>query len=233
MSAQALLTPHPIFIRYPEQAAVNRSLPKNKVYQHSGAGARIKDLFVEQVDQIVWAYKLAPDTINLPAQSEVQEIQIFHLALKTPALHHDVLHCLDDAIPLPIIFELYHQGRTQAIAAYKRPALSGGKSDPEHWVHSSYFSTAWLPSDTPRTALPSTLDLSGLYETLLRQLIPLAARSKETLTEQVERVAQVTIMQREIDQMASRLAKEKQFNRKVDINHALRKLKNELQEIMT
>jgi hypothetical protein len=29
---------------------------------------RLKDLFVEQVEQIVWQYKLAPETINLPAR---------------------------------------------------------------------------------------------------------------------------------------------------------------------
>ena len=50
---------------YPKQAEFGRVLPKNKIYEHSGANTRLKDLFVEQVDQIVWRYKLAPETINL------------------------------------------------------------------------------------------------------------------------------------------------------------------------
>ena len=48
-------------------------LPKNKIYEHSGANTRLKDLFVEQVEQIVWQYKLAPETINLPAKPGVPE----------------------------------------------------------------------------------------------------------------------------------------------------------------
>ena len=45
---------------YPKQAEFGRVLPKNKIYEHSGANTRLKDLFVEQVEQIVWRYKLAP-----------------------------------------------------------------------------------------------------------------------------------------------------------------------------
>ena len=34
---------------YPKQAEFGRVLPKNKIYEHSGANTRLKDLFVEQV----------------------------------------------------------------------------------------------------------------------------------------------------------------------------------------
>ena len=51
-------------IAYPKQAAFGRVLPKNKIYEHSGANTRLKDLFVKQVEQIVWQYKLAPETLR-------------------------------------------------------------------------------------------------------------------------------------------------------------------------
>jgi hypothetical protein len=54
---------------YPKQAEFGRPLPKNKIYERSGANTRLKDLFVEQVEQIVWRYKLAPETINLASKS--------------------------------------------------------------------------------------------------------------------------------------------------------------------
>ena len=101
---------HPAFIGYPAQAAFGRTLPKNKVYEHSGANTRLKDLFVRQVEQIVWAFKLAPETIRLPARPGVPEIQVFSLQLKTPELHRDVLRCIDGAIPFPIMFELAFEG---------------------------------------------------------------------------------------------------------------------------
>lgn len=218
---------HPAFIGYPAQAAFGRTLPKNKVYEHSGANTRLKDLFVRQVEQIVWAFKLAPETIRLPARPGVPEIQVFSLHLKTPELHRDVLRCIDGAIPFPILFELAFEGRTQVVAAYKRP----NESDASRWVLSDYFATDWLPVDCQRTAMPVALHMGGLYEQLLHRLLPLSARPQETLAELVARVEQAQAKQRELDKTTARLEKEKQFNRKVEINAAVRQLKSELESL--
>jgi hypothetical protein len=218
---------HPAFISYPKQATFGRNLPKNKIYEHSGANTRLKDLFVEQVEQIVWQYKLAPETINLPAKPGVPEVQVFAVQLKTPELHLDVLRCIDGAVQFPIVFELSFDGQTQVVAAYKRP----NESDASRWVLSDYFATAWLPSDIQRTAMPVALDLGGLYEQMLQRLIPLLARQQESLAALVTRVEQVASKQREVEKMACKLAKEKQFNRKVEINASLRKLKAELEKL--
>lgn len=215
------------FINYPKQAAVGRTLPKNKIYEHSAANTRLKDLFVEQVEQIVWQYKLASETINLPTKPGVSELQIFSIQLKASELNLDVLRCIDGAVQFPVIFELSFDGRTQVIAAYKRP----NESDASRWVLSDYFATAWLPSDCERAAMPLALDLGGLYEQVLHHLIPTPARPQESLADLVARVELVEAKQREVEKATSRLAKEKQFNRKVEINAHLRQLKNELKEL--
>lgn len=224
MSQPTRLESNTAFINYPKQAAFGRTLPKNKIYEHSGANTRLKDLFVEQVEQIVWQYKLAPETINLPAKPGVPELQIFAVQLKTSELNLDVLRCIDGAVQFPIIFELSFDGHTQVVAAYKRP----NESDASRWVLSDYFATAWLPSDIERAAMPLALDLGGLYEQVLHRLIPTPARPQESLPDLVARVEQVAAKQREVEKAASKLAKEKQFNRKVEINADLRKLKTEL-----
>jgi len=227
MSQPSPAYPHSALIAYPAQAAFGRALPKSKVYEHSGATNRLKDLFVKQVEQIVWAFKLAPETIHLPARPGVPEIQVFSLQLKTPELHRDVLRCIDGAIPFPIVFELAFEGRTQVIAAYKRQ----NEADANRWVISDYFATDWLPVGSQRTAMPVALHLGGLYEQLLHRLIPLSVRPQETLTELVARVEQVQAKQREVDRTAARLAKENQFNRKVEINAQLRQLKNDYEAL--
>lgn len=212
-------------VSYPAQAAFGRTLPKNKIYEHSGANTRLRDLFVKQVEQIVWQYKLAPETINLPARKGVPEIQIFGVQLKTPELHYDVLRCIDGAVQFPILFELAFAGRTQVVAAYKRP----GETDAARWTLSDYFASDWLPTDSARAAMPVALNLGVLYAQLLHPLIPLPARPHESLAELVKRVSNVQATQREVDKTISRLDKEKQFNRKVEINATLRRLKSELE----
>ncbi len=218
---------HPAFISYPKNATFGRTLPKNKIYEHSAANTRLKDLFIEQVEQIVWQYKLALETINLPAKPGVPEIQVFAIQLKTPELDLDVLRCIDGAVQFPILFELSFDGQTQVVAAYKRP----NEADASRWVLSDYFATAWLPSNTERAPMPIALDLSGLYQQLLQRLIPLPARQQECLDDLVSRVEQVASKRREVEKMAGKLAKEKQFNRKVEINGTLRHLKSQLEQL--
>ena len=227
MSQAATTQLRSALIAYPKQAAFGRVLPKNKIYEHSGANTWLKELFVKQVEQIVWQYKLAPETINLPAKLGVPELQIFSIQIKTAELNLDVLRCIDGAVQFPIIFELSFDGRTQVIAAYKRP----NESDASRWVLSDYFATAWLPGDIERATMPLALDLGGLYEQALHRLIPTPARPQESLADLVARVELVAAKQREVEKAASKLAKEKQFNRKMEINALLRQLKNELEKL--
>lgn len=216
---------------YPKQAEFGRVLPKNKIYEHSGANTRLKDLFVEQVDQIVWRYKLAPETINLPAKPGVPEIQVFAVQLKTPELHRDVLRCIDSAVQFPIIFELTQgqgaEARTQVVAAYKRPS----DADSANWVCSEYFDSGWMSITSERAPLPFALDLAGLYEQLLHQLVPIAPRTQEPLRDLVARTETMMTKAKEVAKAEARLAKEKQFNRKVEINATLRQLKTELEQL--
>lgn len=227
MKQQATQTPHPALVSYPAKAAFGRVLPKAQIYEHGRTTARVRDLFVKQVDQIVWQFKLAPETVNLAARPGVPEIQVFAIQLKQPELHTDVLRGIDGAIPFPILFELSYGDKTQVIAAYKRP----NEADASRWVLSDYFGIDWQPSDSPRADMPVALHLGGLYEQLLHRLMPLPPRPQETLSELVDRLEQVRVKQRELEKATERLEKEIQFNRKVEMNAALRTLKSELDSL--
>jgi hypothetical protein len=228
---QGATTQKTALIAYPKQAAFGRVLPKNKIYEHSGANTRLQRLFVEQVEQIVWQYKLAPETINLPARPGVPEIQIFSIQLKSTELHEDVLRCIDDAVKFPVLFELNQgegpQAKTQVVGAYKRPS----EADASRWVLSGYFKSDWMPASTARVAMPLALDMGQLYAALLQGLLPLPARPQEQLAEWVARVELAAAKRREVEKTQARLAKERQFNRKVEINAALRQLKSELEQL--
>jgi len=217
----------PALFDFPPQAQVGRVLPKSKIYQHGRIGAALRERFVRQVEQITWQYKLAPETINLPARAGIEEIEIFDLALKTDALDEDILRAIDRAIPLPIFFLLRHGPRTRMAAAYKRPsAAEAGK-----WVIDGYFSGEWLPATVARRPLPVALDLHGLYEQLLRSLLPRPARPGESLPAQMERLTRLRSRQNDYGKLEVRLHREKQFNRKVALNAQLRELKTEIDRL--
>lgn len=209
---------------YPPNAAFGRVLPKNKVYEHAGPTRATKELFIRQVEQIVWQYKLAPETINIAGTAAVPEIQVFSVDLKDGELRPEVLRCIDLAIPFPIIFELRFNDRIRPIAACKRP----NEADSAKWVISDYFGDDWLPGNTPRQPLPVAFDLAALHGQLLQPLMPYPARPGENLHALVVRTERIRLKQREMERCKARLQKEKQFNRKVALNAELRDLKQEL-----
>lgn len=221
-------TGHPAMLAYPAKAEVSRVIPKTKFYEHAAVNSRLKDLFVKQVEQITWQYKLAAETINLPAKDEISEIQVFGIQLKSPELHHDVLRCIDSAITHPIIFELQFDRKIQIVACFKR--ARGGDGGGKLLI-SDYFATSWLPVTSSRTDLPTALNLSGLYEQLLLRLIPLPPRNQEPLRVLIERLDKIHALKRELDRAVSAREKERQFNRKVELNAAVRKLEAQLEQL--
>lgn len=212
---------------YPKSAQFGRVIPKSKIYEHAGATTALKDLFVAQVDQIVWKYKLAPETTNLPAVKSITEIQVFAISLKLATLHSDVLRAIDRAIPFPLIFEVAHGSRRQTIAAFKRP--SG--SDSAKWVVSDYFKSEWTPSDTPRVPLPVALDLASLYDKVLTALMPVQPLVEENIQARVDRMEAIKSKELEVGRIKGQLSREKQYNKQVSINAALRAAKRELAQL--
>ncbi|WP_445502690.1 DUF4391 domain-containing protein [Microvirga sp. G4-2] len=240
---------------WPRAAAFGRVIPKNKIYEHADAGSALKDSFVREVDQIIWAYKLAPETINLTATKTVAEIQIFRIMLRTLALDPDILRAIDRAIPFPLIFELMHGGKVKVAAAYKRPS----DADNTRWVVGEYFESGWIAEDTPRRTLPVVLDMDALYERLLSPLVieqttrlttPLQPSHERGTGESLQapftpapdapvvpletRITQAEAIQakvREVERIRARLTREKQFNKRVAINAELRAAKNELERL--
>ena len=212
---------------YPTNAAFGRVLPKSKIYERTQPTTAVKGLFVRQIEQIVWQYKLAPETINVQGTTIVPEIQIFRITLKTGELNPEALRCIDQAIPFPLVFELCHEGKVKSIAAYKRPSAA----DAAKSVISPYFAADWLPEDTPRHPLPVVFDLETLYAQLLAPLLPYPPRQGESLQAQVDRMDQIGQLQRELERCEVRLAKEKQFNRKVAMNAEKRELNGQLKDL--
>ena len=83
---------------YPSKAKFNRVLPKVKIYTNSKPSKKVKALFVSQVEEIVWKYKLSRDTINLAPRDKFTEIQVFDIILREPELTPEVLSVIADIV---------------------------------------------------------------------------------------------------------------------------------------
>ena len=117
------------------------------------------------------------------------------------------------------------EGKIRILAAWKRPTAA----DPTKWVTGHYLGTPWQPADTPREALPVALNMGGLYEQMLRALSPELPRRGERLAEHMERLGRIRDLEAESGKLERKLAQEKQFNRKVEINEKIRSIQLRLE----
>jgi hypothetical protein len=214
---------------YPPSTRFGKAVPKTRIHAAAASNKRIRELFTAQVAEIVWAHKLSPETLHLRARHGITEIQIFSLHLKSADPDPAILRTIDKAIPFPVLFELVHADRIRFAASYKRPS----EADAAKWVIEGTFTLDWQPADSPRLPLPVALDLSSLRDQLVRQHLPLPPLSGETLRAQVARVLAIESKQREAAQLEARLQRERQFNRKVELNQQLRTLRTQLSSLIT
>lgn len=215
----------PVLYRWPANAAFGRMVPKTKFYEHGKVGTALRQKFVDNVQRITWAYKLADSTVHLGASATVPEIQVFMIDAKGDDVTDDVLAAIDRSVHFPIIFEVAGTGRVRMVAAQKILSVTAPRVGP-------YFTTGWQPVDAPRRPLPTALDLSSLYEAVLTALLPLRTRVGETMSDATDRMNQTRKLQREIALLEKKMRTEPQLNRKIELRKHLKERQTALFELI-
>ena len=220
--------------KFPQQAKVDRLIPKNKFYEQGKANTKIEQLFVDQVENIRWAYKLASSTIHLQDQEDLKEIQIFRVKSRVEDLDVSILSFIDKLILTPIIFEVVYQDKVKVVATYKRL----NQADKTKAVIGQYYASEWL-EDHDRVELPIYLKLADLYEHFIAQILPIAlSKDQENDNEsfsielQLQKSQQLESLQKQLDKLKSKLRTEKQFNRKVELNKHIHALESDLNKLV-
>ena len=218
--------------KFPQQAKVDRLIPKNKFYEQGKANTKIEQLFVNQVENIRWAYKLASSTIHLQDQEDLKEIQIFRVKSRVEDLDVSILSFIDKLILTPIIFEVVYQDKVKVVATYKRL----NQADKTKAVIGQYYASEWL-EDHDRIELPLYLKLADLYEHFIAQILPITSSEDSGDDESVsielklQKAQQLESLQKQLDKLKSKLRNEKQFNRRVELNKQLQNLQLQINRI--
>lgn len=205
----------PVLFHWPASTAFGRAVPKTKFYEHGNIRAALREKFIDEVQRITWAYKLADHTIRLRGTTAVPEIQVFTIETKGTDVSNDVLTAIDTAVHFPIIFEVLSGQRVRTVAALKS---LGGKTP----TVGAYFTTDWQPADAARRLMPAVVDLPGLYDAILSALLPIAVRAGETVSEASARLDRTRKLEREIAVLEKKLRTEPQLNRKIELRSQIK-----------
>ena len=205
----------------PMTTEFNKRIPKQKFYENIAVTPAMKKAFVEQIRIIYWRNKIATTTLNLAAGEQVTEIEVFEVRLSAPELDESVLRQIDREIPYHILFLLEYEGKYRAVIGYKEAAVrkTAFKVD-------RYYSTDWMDEDDLPVHLEG-LTLDAVYENFVRQIAGdvLGAGESTSLKDSVEQQKQREQLEKQIVALEAKIRKEKQLNRRMEMNTELKKLR--------
>ena len=160
----------------PKQAVVNRIIPKDRF--------NFED--AKKIERIRWVGKLAPNTINLPA-NKIQEIEIFSVDMIDFDLN--VIKEIVTKIPQEILFivngelaVMYHQGQYISRKVENRLQIKG-------------------------------LSIDEFRDNFIRQLLDITDISKP-LKQQVEKIQLLHELESEIDRINNQIKRTVQINKR-------------------
>lgn len=210
---------------FPVSTEFNKRIPKQKFYENLDVSPTLRRVFVDQIRIVYWRNKLAASTLNIAAGEAVTEIEVFEVRLNEPLLDEAVLKQIDKEIPYHLLFILTCDGKAQAWIGYKEAAASGNNA----FKVNRYYHTDWMPEDELRLHIDG-LNMDAVYESLVRQIAgdKLLSESGESLKESVERDEKKKQLEKQIAALESKMRKEKQLNRQMEMNAEFKKLQREL-----
>ena len=227
----------------PESTTFNRRVPKQKFYENCAVSAALKRSFVDEITAVWWRNKLAATTLNLAKGAVVTEIEVFEIELANGHLNEEVLRQMDRMIPYHLLFVLTFENRAQAWIGYKEASATGANA----FKVSRYYHTDWMPREALRFSLAG-LTLDEVYENLVRN-IHAASQPAQTgrdglrvireagtawredlpISENIARDAARARLEKQIAALEAKMRKEKQLNRKMELNAELKRLSKELE----
>lgn len=213
----------------PKSTEFNKRIPKQKFYDNLTVSPALKRSFVDQIRIIYWANKIEPSTVNLAAGKAVTEIEVFHIRLNQEALDENVLKQIDREIPYHILFVLEYDGKYKAVIGYKEAAGSGKAA----FKVDRYYQTDWMTENELPVHLDG-LNVDAVYENFVRQIAGDTLQTstpQESLKESVARDDRREDLKRQIDKLQTKIRKEKQLNRQMEMNAELKKLRKELEDL--
>lgn len=198
----------------PRSTEVNRRVAKEKLYQNAALAPQTREMIKDQIDSVFWRNKLADSTMAISAGETVAEIQMFEIQLRQRELDKRILPAIAKAIPYKILFILVFGDEAQL------------------WIEASgtFYNTDWQPLGG-FTLKFEGLNLDAVYENLARQISGGRLGTDGDIEEAVDRDKKRQKLERDIAALGKRLLREKQFNKQVELNGELKRLKKELEEL--
>jgi hypothetical protein len=236
----------------PPEARLDQRVPKKLLLEQDMPTAADKRQIQGGIEELLWVAALKPTNIGVPAFKdnvrEYLEIAVLTIMLRTSAKSPRLIELIHRAIPYPVLLIAEHSETVSLSLAHKRWSQGElGKVVIEEvrrttpfrldaaTVEESLFLTSLALSGLPRR------DLFALYQGWLDRVAALEAAQITGVFAQTDSSDRAIILRDSLDDHAklrrdivllrAQAEKEKQINRRVELNLEIKRLETELEVI--
>lgn len=216
-------------MNFPVSTVYGKRVPKKTFADKLKLNSPIRKSIQDDIQTIRWTYTLKEATLNLPAGKDVQEIEVLEMKLKHNSINEKVLQQFDRQIPYHLLFVLQYDEKVQAWMSYKEAASANQAFRVEKYYH-----TKWMRPEKLNFQIEGT-NFDEVYESLARQIAGEELQSiatGESLKKSIERNEEIIALEKETESLQQKLKKEKQFNRKMEINQKIKQCKNKIEDML-
>jgi hypothetical protein len=223
------------FLNIPDSCFTGSTIYKKLFYENANLSSGDKTLFTDVINKIVWLYCLKPETINIPAyKDEVRdypEIEVIEVLLHKDYKLDRIARIIMRTIPYPMLLVFKLEDKRRFYVAHQRIS----QSDSSKNTIEELIKTDWLDSDSPLfpmldlkqmrftniyTLYSDIVDVISVYN--LSTILP--ADENLTGAEARELSAKLEDLEQKIVGLRSKLKKEPQFNRRMELNIEIKRL---------
>ena len=198
----------------PQRTERNKPLHKTKVFEKFDLTASQRDSFDADISRMFITHVVAESTIpTIKAGKEIADFYIIEVSLKRPEYASKNIELLAKFIPRKILFVLHFEEKAQ-FAIH----------------HTKLICSEWQQRDTLNIPLVG-LNFDAVWENIVATIGSITVQEGNTLTEQIKSDEQKSKLQKQIQLLQQKLNKEKQYNKQIEINAEIKRLKKQLNDI--
>lgn len=236
----------------PQQTFLGARIYKKQVLENADLTSTDRKRVNEDIETLEWRYTLKPATIAIPRydddEREYIEIALLHVTLKSPSHSKRLGEVIQRAIPYPLVLVFENDGSLAINLADKR--ISRG--DSSKLTVEQFFESGWLVPDNLTQIEQSFFDdftsrhcshqhLYAFYQDMIRRVVALESarhtgQYQPTASMEADQQRQVSLqelrqLQQQLGSLNAALKTETQFNRKLEFNLQIKRVKQQMQHL--
>ena len=204
---------------FPSSTNVNRTFKIKELLTLMGADKAIKQES-QNIDNVTMVNAISEQTTSLKPSSEVNEIYVIKIILKTAKIPYEFIKGLDKSIRFQVLYEVWFDNKVKYLIYYK----GLGEKVSQYRL----FETEW--QDKKLEQINFIKDLTELYKLIISKIAKFQFREDEKLKDWLTRLNEVENLEKEFNKIQKQIKSEIQPKKQFELNSKLREIYKKIEK---